>query len=76
MVKVIFENWREGIQSVSLCKMQVEKLGLRLKEAKINVDLLLNDEKVVFEIEDEILAREFILESEKLGVTCSLTTIF
>lgn len=70
MAKVIFESWREGLEKVSLTKLQMDKLGLSLKESKSNVDSLLEDEKIILEIDDENLAREFLNEAEKIGVNC------
>lgn len=70
MAKVILESWREGLEKVSLTKLQIEKLGISLKKSKSNVDSLLEDEKIILEIDDEILAKEFLNEAEKLGVNC------
>lgn len=74
MAKVILEGWREGLKKVSLTKLQIEKLGMSLKEYKSNVDSLLEDEKIVLEIDDENLAKEFLEEAEKLGANCKLFT--
>jgi hypothetical protein len=68
MAKVILESWNEGLQKVSLTKLQVEKLGLSLKESKGNVDLLMDDKIVILEIKDNNLATCFLRESEKMGV--------
>ena len=72
MVKVILESWNEGLKKVSLTKLQVEKLGLSLKESKGNVDLLLDDEKVVLEVIDETLAKEFLTIATRMGVNCRI----
>lgn len=72
MAKVILESWREGLEKVSLTKLQVEKLGMSLKESKNNVDSLLNNEKIVLKIINVNLAREFYNEAEKIGVNCTL----
>ncbi|MCS4300658.1 hypothetical protein [Chryseobacterium sp. BIGb0232] len=72
MVKVILESWREGLEKVSLTKLQIEKLKMSLKESKSNVDSLLNNEKVVLEIDNVNLAKEFYEEAEKIGVNCRL----
>lgn len=72
MVKIIFDSWREGLEKVSLTKLQVNLLGKSLKESKINVDSLLDDKKVIFEINDIDLASEFLKEAEKIGVNCKL----
>lgn len=72
MAQVILESWREGLEKVSLTKLQVEMLGKSLKEAKSNVDSLLNDKKVVIEIDNLDLAREFLKQAEKIGATCKM----
>ncbi|WP_166923475.1 hypothetical protein [Flavobacterium poyangense] len=74
MAKVILESWKEGLKKISLTKLQVEKLGLSLREAKSNVDSLLEDEKIILEIDDENLANEFLREAQKIGVDCKLMT--
>lgn len=70
MAKVILEGWREGLEKVSLTKLQMDKLGISLKESKSNVDSLLEDERIILEIDNEDLAREFLNEAEKIGVNC------
>ncbi len=70
MPKVIFESWREGLKIVSLVKLQKEMLGIGLKEAKTNLDTLLDDIQIILEIDDENLANEFLKEADKLGVNC------
>jgi hypothetical protein len=70
MVKVLLESWREGLEKVSLTKLQMEKLGMSLKESKSNVDSLLENDQIILEINDENLAIEFLTEAEKIGVNC------
>ena len=72
MAKVILESWREGLEKVSLTRLQMDKLGISLKESKSNVDSLLEDEKIILEIDDENLAIEFFKEAEIIGVNCKL----
>jgi hypothetical protein len=72
MPKVIFESWREGLQKVSLTKLQTEMLGKGLKESKTNTDNLLNEIQIIFEIDDENVAKEFFIQADKLGVNCKL----
>lgn len=45
-------------------------LGIGLKEAKTNLDILLDDIQIILEIDNENLAKEFLKEAEKLGVNC------
>ena len=72
MVKVILEGWREGLEKVSLTKIQMDMLGKSLKESKANVDLLLDNNIVIIEIDDVRVAHDFLIEAEKIGVNCSL----
>jgi hypothetical protein len=72
MAKVILDSWREGLEKVSLTKLQVNMLGKSLMESKINVDSLLDDKKVIIEIDNLDLANEFFKEAEKIGVNCEL----
>ena len=72
MAKVIFEGWREGLEKVTLTKLQVDLLGMSLRESKTNVDSLLDDKKVVIEIDDLELAHEFMKNADKIGVNCRL----
>jgi ribosomal protein L7/L12 len=72
MAKVILDSWRAGLEKVSLTKLQVNMLGMSLKESKTNVDSLLDDKKVVIEIDNLDVANEFLREAEKIGVNCKL----
>lgn len=72
MAKVILDSWREGLEKISLTKLQVNMLGKSLIESKSNVDSLLDDKKVIIEIESLDLANEFLKEAEKIGVNCVL----
>ena len=72
MATVILESWRDGLEKVSLTKLQINKLGMPLKISKDNVDSLLNNKVIVLEINDASLAKEFCQEAEKIGVNCKL----
>ncbi|MCP1302179.1 hypothetical protein NK356_23675 [Chryseobacterium sp. S0630] len=72
MAKIILEGWNEGLQKVSLTKLQIDLLGKSLKESKLNVDYLLDNKEVIIDIENLDLANEFINEAEKIGVICKL----
>ena len=72
MAKIILASWREGLEKVTLTKLQVEILGRALKEAKSNVDLLLDGKEVVIEVDNLHLANEFLKEAEKIGVNCKV----
>jgi hypothetical protein len=72
MATIILEGWREGLEKVSLTKLQVEMLGNPLAESKYNVDSLLKGKEVIIEIDDLELAHAFLKEAEKIGVHCRL----
>jgi len=72
MAKVILDSWREGLEKISLTKLQVDMLGKSLRESKTNVDSLLDNKKVIIEIDNIDLANEFLKEAEKVGVNCEL----
>jgi hypothetical protein len=72
MAKVVLDSWREGLEKVSLAKLQSNMLGKSLTESKSNVDTLLDDKKVIIEIESLDLAYEFLKEAEKIGVNCKI----
>lgn len=69
------QSWREGLQKVSLTKLQYEKLGISLVDSKTNTDLLLENQIIILEIEDESVAQYFLEEADKLGVNCRMTKI-
>jgi hypothetical protein len=73
MVKVTLEGWREGLNKVSLTKLQMGMLNMKIKESKLNVDLLLDDKKVILEIDDKTIAEEFVRKAEEMGVKCKIT---
>lgn len=70
--KVLLDSWREGLEKISLTKLQVEILGKSLTESKKNVDSLLDDNKVIIEIDNLDLTNNFLKEAEKIGVNCKL----
>ena len=72
MAKVVFQSWNEGLEKVSLTKLQMNILGMSLKESKINVDDLLDGKTILFVIDDNTMARTFYNESIKLGVNCEI----
>lgn len=72
MAKIILEKWQEGFEKVSLTKLQIDLLGKSLMESKLNVDSLLDDKRVIIEIDDLNLAQKFLKEVEKIGVNSIL----
>jgi hypothetical protein len=59
-------------ETAELTKLQVEMLGKSLTESKMNVDSILDDNKVIIEIDNLDLANKFLEEAEKIGVNCKL----
>jgi hypothetical protein len=68
MVKLIMKSWRSGLEKVTLTMLQIELLKISLKEAKNNVDSLLDNNEVILEIENKKIALEFYEKAGKIGV--------
>lgn len=73
MQTLVLAGWRAGLQKVELANLQRELLHLSLKEAKQNVDRLLEVEAgilpvnpVVLQVPDEV-ATEFSSRADELG---------
>lgn len=69
-VTIIMKDWVEGLEKVSLTKLQREVLYLSLVESKRNVDKLLDGEEITIEISDNLHAEQFVLRARKIGVIC------
>lgn len=74
MKTIVLAGWREGLQKVALTALQRELLSLSLKEAKENVDRLLEANEgewpsnpVVLDVPDELVA-EFSRRADERGV--------
>lgn len=74
MATIIIKNWRERLHKLSLTKLQTDILAKSLKEAKENVDLLLDGVEVRIEINNILAAREFIDKANQIGANCILET--
>lgn len=74
MVIVKLTAWQEGLQKVSLTKIQRSILNLSLKQAKKNVDDLLDSTIVNIPHDSLSQAKLFIIEAEKIGVICELSS--
>lgn len=72
MATIFMTGWRDGMDKVSLSKLQQKYLEISLKLAKMNVDKLLDGEQVKIEIDDLEIAREFIKRADEIGVNCFL----
>lgn len=66
MATIVLTHWWEGLQKVSLAKLQVELLHLPLREAKANVDQLLEGKIVALEVADEVAAT-FLSKADAIG---------
>ncbi|AMR28900.1 hypothetical protein A0257_18545 [Hymenobacter psoromatis] len=74
MATIVLAGWRVGLQKIALTKLQQELLQLPLKEAKENVDLLLEGEKnllragrpITLNVADGVVG-EFINRANSLG---------
>jgi hypothetical protein len=69
---IIIKGWREGMQKVSLTKLQSDLLEKSLKESKNNVDLLLDGNEIRIEIDNLDLAQEFVSKADKIRADCIL----
>lgn len=67
MSRIIMTSWVEGLQKVSLTKLQMEILGIGLKEAKENVDLLLDGQQITLEVSNIDVANLFQKNAQELG---------
>ena len=65
-------GWKEGLQKVSLTKLQITCLGLSLRESKENVDRLLEGNEVAVMGNTSESARKFVEKAKRIGVLCHL----
>lgn len=61
-------SYKEGLNKVRLTKLQMQYLGMGLKESKLNTDLLVEGEAVKLESSDEKNLKEFVSEAKQIGV--------
>lgn len=71
-MKIIIESWDEGFQKIALTHLQIDLLKLSLKDAKCNVDKLLDGQVILIEIDNEQLALNFIEEVKKIKANCRI----
>lgn len=72
MASILMTGWRDGMEKVSLSKLQIEYLKVSLSQAKMNVDKLLDGEQIKIEIDDLEAAKKFIKQADEIGVDCLL----
>ncbi|MGV0965539.1 hypothetical protein [Empedobacter falsenii] len=71
-MKIIIESWNEGFQKIALTHLQIDLLKLSLKEAKSNVDKLLDGHSIIIDINNEQLATTFVKEVKNINVNCRI----
>ena len=71
-MKVRLTGWEEGMQKISLTKLQTEYFKMSLKEAKTNVDNLLVGEEIEIDVKQKEIAQEFIQKARDIGVLCNI----
>ncbi len=71
-MKIKITGWEEGMQKISLTKLQTEYFKMSLKEAKMNVDNLLDGEDIEIDIKRKEIAQEFIQKAKEIGVICNI----
>ncbi|MDM1546432.1 hypothetical protein [Empedobacter falsenii] len=71
-MKIIIESWNEGFQKIALTHLQIDLLKLSLKEAKSNVDKLLDGHSIIIDINNEQLATTFVKEVKNINVNCRM----
>ncbi|MEG1592639.1 hypothetical protein [Chryseobacterium sp.] len=67
-MKIIIKSWKPGFKKVIFTQLQMDLLGMSLKDAKSNVDKILDDKEVVLVINDKILFQKFIKEMDDIGL--------
>jgi hypothetical protein len=68
MVTVRIKNWNDGLDKVSLSKLQMQLLSIPLKDAKQNVDDLLIGKEVLIKNVRKEDAVEFIEKALQIGL--------
>lgn len=71
-MKIIIESWNEGFQKIALTHLQIDLLKLSLKEAKSNVDKLLDGHSIIIDVNNEQLATTFVKEVKNINVNCRI----
>lgn len=67
-MRILFTGWKDGMQKVAFTKLQVEYLNMSFKDAKLNVDNLLDGGCVIVEIPYKHDIERFIQLSQEMGV--------
>ncbi len=82
MATIVLAGWRAGMQKVALTQLQRELLPLSLKEAKENVDRVLESEENVLQLQNPVVlqapdavAAEFVRRASSLGALVGLVAL-
>ncbi len=70
MITIVLQSWEEGLKKVDLSLLQVSLLKLPLREAKANVDALLDNQTVYLTTADLNIASLFQTKATELGAIC------
>ena len=65
---LIIKSCKPGFKKVIFTQLQLDLLGISLKDAKSNVDKILDDKEVVLIINDKILFQKFLKEIDDIGL--------
>ncbi|MBW8521891.1 hypothetical protein K0U91_05340 [Chryseobacterium chendengshani] len=74
-MKIILKDWKTGFEKVTLTKLQINILGISLRDAEFNVDSILNGDEVILNVEDEFLAQKFIEKISEIRVNFQIFEI-
>jgi hypothetical protein len=72
MITIVLKSWQEGLKKVELSLLQISLLNLSLREAKANVDALLDNKIIYFTTKDLNTATLFQEKATALGVVCDV----
>jgi hypothetical protein len=70
MITIVLQGWQEGLKKVDLSLLQVSLLNLPLRQAKANVDTLLDNQTVHLAVSDFDTANLFYTKATALGAVC------
>ena len=72
MAKVLFKDWNNGLQKITLTKLLEQNANLNLKTAKSKTDDLLDGKTFILEIESIEKAEELMREATAVGAVCEI----
>lgn len=67
---IIIKGWKDGLEKVSLTKLQMSILNLSLLISKSNTDKLLNGEIVKIDVSNSELGYRFVKKAGRIGAMC------